>query len=102
VIEVHVRQVLHRLPLGVGANAAVDFVHRADRNRHVLATLHVPVLEEHMGHPVLAIVDDESLDLADVTVTGMDVRPATHGDLASHPRRGGTGRCHSGRWRGND
>ena len=53
----------------------------ADRDGHFLAAPQVPLLEEHVGHVVVAGIDDEPFHMADLTVGGMDAIAAAHRHL---------------------
>ena len=72
VIDVHGRQVLHLLLGDRELDAVAGAGHRADRDSYFLAAPQVALLEEHMGHVVIAGVDEEALDPADVAVGGVD------------------------------
>src|ERR1022692_1924831 len=62
VIDDHGRQVLHLLLGNAELDAVVDPGDGADRDGYFLAAEHVPLLQEHMGHVVVARVDDKPLD----------------------------------------
>src|SRR5579859_6836401 len=72
VIDVHRRQVMHLLLRHAEPDTILDASHGADRDRHLLAAPQVPLLEEHVGHAMIAGIDDESLDPANFSVLGVD------------------------------
>src|ERR1039458_1905753 len=75
-------QVLH-LELGdVEPDTAVDAGHGADGDGYFLAAPQVPLLEQHVGYVVVAGVDDEPLDLADVAIGSMHALAAARRHLA--------------------
>jgi uncharacterized repeat protein (TIGR01451 family) len=81
-VEVYRRQVLDVLLGDLELYAVGGAGHRADRDGYLLAAPQVAFLEEHMGDVVAAGVDDQALDLADVTVSGMHVLAAAYGYLS--------------------
>jgi hypothetical protein len=67
------RQVLYLPPGDAEPDAAVEPGHRVERDGDVLATPPVPFPEQHVGHLAAARVDQETADLPDVAVDGVDV-----------------------------
>jgi len=86
-------QVLYLLLGDVELDAIlVDSGHGANRDRHALTGEHMSLLEEHVGDLVAAGVDNEPLDLPDVTVGGVDVIAAAHSYLSGGKGVVGDGR----------
>src|SRR6478672_9422689 len=99
--EVDRRQVPDLILSQVDAHAIVDSYHGADRNRHLLGSPQMPLLEQEVGHVTVRGIDDQAANVSDRTVGGVDVLAAadldlTHGHAvplrhlplvaASHPR----------------
>src|SRR6266702_7781375 len=72
------RQVFYLLLGQAELDTVLDTGHRADRDRDLLAPPQMPLLEQHVGHPVVVRVDQEALDPPDLTVEGMDGITAVH------------------------
>jgi hypothetical protein len=79
VINVHGRQVFH-LVFGEAEmdKHGPDLRHGADRDSHVLAARHVPLLEEHMGYLAAARFHDQPLDLPNFAVDRTDDQSAVY------------------------
>ena len=78
-------QILHLLLGDVEPDSFGGPGHGADRDGDLLAPPQMALLEQHVGHVMIARVDEEPLDLADLAVHGMDVVTGTdlcftHGD----------------------
>src|ERR1019366_427119 len=71
-IDVHRRQLLHLVLGDAEPDTVVDSGHGADRDSYLLAAPQMPLLEQHMGYPVVARIDDEPLDKPDRAVGGVD------------------------------
>jgi hypothetical protein len=63
-----------------------DLGHGADRDSHVLAAPHVPLLEEHVGYPVAAGFHDQPLDLPYLPVGRADGQFAADRPESSPPK----------------
>jgi hypothetical protein len=79
VINVHGRQVFHL----VSGEAEMDkhgpdLRHGADRDSHVFAARHVPLLEEHVGYLAAVRFHDQPLDLPDLAVGRTDGQAAVY------------------------
>src|ERR1035437_5535506 len=93
VIEDYGRQVLHFLRGDVESDAVLERGHGTDRDRHFFAAQDMPLLEENVGHVMIARIDDEPLDSSDFAVGGMDSLASVHGHLAQREGVIGDGLC---------
>ena len=59
VIDVHGRQVLHLLLGDVELDDVDDLGNDADRDDHLPAAKHMPLLQQHVAHMVVPRVDDK-------------------------------------------
>ena len=83
VINVHGRQVFHLVSGDAEMDKeSPDLSHSADRDSHILAAPHVPLLEEHVGYMVAARFHDQPLDLPYLAVGRTDGQPAVYLYLA--------------------
>ena len=83
VINVHGRQVFHLVSGDAEMDKeSPDLSHSADRDSHILAAPHVPLLEEHVGYMVAARFHDHPLDLPYLAVGRTDGQPAVYLYLA--------------------
>src|SRR5215472_7313278 len=82
VINVHRRQVPHVVLGEVEPDTVLGPGDGADRDGYLLAPPQVPLLEQHVGHVVVAQVDDEPFHVADLAVGGMGAIAAAHLHLA--------------------
>jgi hypothetical protein len=74
-IDVHRWQGLHVVLAEVEPNAVLDTGHSADRDGHLLAPPEVPLLEEHVGDMVVAGLDDQPVNLADIVSVAWTCSP---------------------------
>ena len=56
----------------------LDPGHGTDRDGDLLASPQMPLLEQHVGHAVVARIHQEALHLPDLTIQGMDVLAAAN------------------------
>ena len=66
----------------VELNALIEAGNRADRNRYFLSSPKMTLLEQDMAHVMRGPVDDQSLDLADLAISGVDLLTSMHSHLA--------------------
>src|ERR1039457_7544142 len=93
------RRVLFRSVLGdAEPDTVVDSGHGADRDSYLLAAPQMPLLEQHMGYPVVARIDDEPLDKPDRAVGGVDMVAASHRHFAGRDPVVGDGLREAGRF----
>src|SRR5262249_1398048 len=71
----HSRQFSYLFLREVDPDSGVDPGHGADGDGDFLAAPQVPLLEQHVGPPVLVWVDEEALPLPDLTIDGVDPVP---------------------------
>lgn len=81
VIDVHRWQVPHLVLSNVEPDTFLDPGHGADRDGQVFAAPQMPFLEKHVGHMVVARVDDEPFGLPDLAIGGMNAIAAAHRHL---------------------
>src|SRR5215831_6542758 len=74
----HSRQFSYLFLREVEPDSGVDPGHGADGDGDFLAAPQVPLLEQHVGHPVIARVDEEALHPPDLTIDGVDLLPGPH------------------------
>ncbi len=90
-IDADGRQVLYFLLGQAEANAVVDPGHRSDGYGDFLATPHMTLLEEHMGHMVSLTIDHQSLNAPDRAVRRVDLLSSSHPYLVQWNRVVGDG-----------
>ena len=74
----HRRQFSYLFLGEVEADAGVDPSHGADGDGDFLAAPQMPLLEQYVGHLVIALVDQEALHPPDLTIDGVDPFPRPH------------------------
>src|SRR6185312_4363562 len=74
----HSRQFSYLFLREAEPDSGVDPCHGADGDGDFLAAPQMPLLEQHVGHPVIARVDEEALHLPDLTIDGVDLVPGPH------------------------
>src|SRR6516165_5959035 len=72
------RQVSYLFLREVEPDSGVDPGHGADGDGDFLAAPQVPLHKQHVGHPVIARVDEEALHPPDLTIEGIDPVPGPH------------------------
>ena len=66
------RQVFYLLLGQAEPDPVLDTGHRAGWDGDLLASPQMPLLEQHVGHPVVVRVDQEALDPPDLTIEWPD------------------------------
>src|SRR5437773_3031315 len=79
--SLHWRQVFYLLLGQAEPDPVLHTGHRADRDGDLLTPPQMPLLEQHVGHPVVVRIDQEALDPPDLTVEGMDGLTPVHACL---------------------
>src|ERR1035441_6322021 len=82
VLDIDGREPLDLVPAECYLDELADAFHGADRNRHRLLAPQVSLIEQDVGHVVVAGIDHEPLDLPDRPVGGRHVLAAAHVDIA--------------------
>src|SRR5580693_3060634 len=82
----HRRQVLHLLLGEVEPDPVVDPSHGTDRDGDFLAPPNMPLLEQNVGHLVVARIDHEAMHLSDGAVEGTDMIAVTQVCLTQRDR----------------